>query len=414
MGFSFGFTEEDLNSEEAGITSQNNKQNAIETSINPIDSAKVVTPPQLHSSKQLSQKLINTRISFESVSLANGSTLYRRELFDVKHQLMAEDEQTIGNTKTQQQSQPQQKGQEFDILIGDTDEDLRQGVYEGGLKSWECSFDLIDKLDRGTIQSLSNQQQSFDLIELGCGTALPSLYIFNQLIESLSKQSSNENESKRRINIVLTDYNYEVLRLVTLPNVLINWCLHAITPQQLVQLQGRYTTTTTEREETITAKQRKDYSNVRPGEIDITLELIDAFNTWLDQNGIMLSFVSGSWCRDFMNLVQPLLTTTSESLRLVLTSETIYSLDISPVISEILLELVRPETDASGVYVDAVALLAAKDIYFGVGGSISEFLSYLNKRNDQVTQIGDSGYNWEVEKVKNSHLKRSIVTLKKA
>ena len=35
---------------------------------------------------------------------------------------------------------------ELDILLGDTSEDLRKNIYEGGLKSWECSYDLVDLL----------------------------------------------------------------------------------------------------------------------------------------------------------------------------------------------------------------------------------------------------------------------------
>ena len=60
--------------------------------------------------------------------------LPKRELFDVRVQLMAEDEETSSQSK-----------------IGGLDEsDIRTNIYEGGFKSWECSFDLAKLLlDRG-------------------------------------------------------------------------------------------------------------------------------------------------------------------------------------------------------------------------------------------------------------------------
>jgi protein-histidine N-methyltransferase len=50
--------------------------------------------------------------------------LPRRELFDVKLQLLSED------------------GAEEAAQYADIPSDLVNGVYEGGLKTWECSIDL--------------------------------------------------------------------------------------------------------------------------------------------------------------------------------------------------------------------------------------------------------------------------------
>jgi protein-histidine N-methyltransferase len=66
--------------------------------------------------------------------------LPRRELFDVRRQLMAEDD-------------PQADS----ILSGIDSSDIRTNVYEGGFKSWECSFDLARLLlDRGPRKDLDD------------------------------------------------------------------------------------------------------------------------------------------------------------------------------------------------------------------------------------------------------------------
>ena len=81
-------------------------------------------------------------ISFTPVSvpLTNSShshtaTLLRRDLFDARFQIINQDEQDSDS-----------KGKGRETLI-DQDTDLVKGVYEGGLKTWECSLDLIDCLD---------------------------------------------------------------------------------------------------------------------------------------------------------------------------------------------------------------------------------------------------------------------------
>ena len=55
--------------------------------------------------------------------------------------------------------------------------DLVKNVYEGGLKIWECSQDLVSYLNSSNI-NLKNQR----ILELGCGAALPSLYCLKKLI----------------------------------------------------------------------------------------------------------------------------------------------------------------------------------------------------------------------------------------
>uniref|UniRef100_A0A1I8BJI9 protein-histidine N-methyltransferase n=1 Tax=Meloidogyne hapla TaxID=6305 RepID=A0A1I8BJI9_MELHA len=46
--------------------------------------------------------------------------------------------------------------------------DLETGIYEGGLKVWECSLDLSNFID-------SISFEGFNVLELGCGAGLPSI-----------------------------------------------------------------------------------------------------------------------------------------------------------------------------------------------------------------------------------------------
>lgn len=67
---------------------------------------------------------------------------------------------TISNQKGLKQTL---KGQNYDC-------DLVSGVYEGGLKIWECSLDLVDyiKANASTFAGKS-------ILELGCGQGLPGV-----------------------------------------------------------------------------------------------------------------------------------------------------------------------------------------------------------------------------------------------
>ena len=76
-----------------------------------------------------------SRIAYSTIEITSPDgravAIPRRELFDVRIQLMAEDE----NLETPSPSSA-------NVLGHLRDEDIQTNVYEGGLKSWECSIDL--------------------------------------------------------------------------------------------------------------------------------------------------------------------------------------------------------------------------------------------------------------------------------
>ena len=69
---------------------------------------------------------------------------------------------------------------------------------------------------------------SKSILELGCGTALPSCF---PIKESNQFQSSSDSG----LRLILSDFNYDVLRLVTVPNLLIHWA-STISIEQLHEL----------------------------------------------------------------------------------------------------------------------------------------------------------------------------------
>jgi protein-histidine N-methyltransferase len=85
-----------------------------------------------------------SKISYQFVEIESPKgkklKLPRRELFDIRMQLMAED-----------------NGDSAGPTSGLDNSDIRTNVYEGGFKSWECSFDLAKLLlDRGPRKDLDD------------------------------------------------------------------------------------------------------------------------------------------------------------------------------------------------------------------------------------------------------------------
>lgn len=80
--------------------------------------------------------------------------------------------------------------------------DIVPGVYEGGLKIWECTNDLVDYM---AINSTLGIGPSTLVLELGCGHGLPG-------IQAL----------RLGARVHFQDYNHEVIRVATIPNVLAN------------------------------------------------------------------------------------------------------------------------------------------------------------------------------------------------
>ncbi|XXG93861.1 hypothetical protein Hte_000110 [Hypoxylon texense] len=265
--------------------------------------------------------------------------LPRRELWDVRVQLMAEDD-----------------GSDTEPGLGN--HDVKTGVYEGGFKSWESSVDLVKVLSLSK-DFLGDMNLAPRVIELGCGTALPSLALFQW---SLILRGHDD---KCGLSLVLADYNPTVLQLVTLPNFILCWALHQRAESKILA---------------------DAFSS--EGELDLTPEVLKGFEDFLSDRRISLSFFSGAWSTEFVDLVSSDKTSTpgngSKRHTIILGAETIYSPFALSAFTQTIFSLMEQEREQGNT---AEALVGAKKLYFGVGGSLDDFVAGARELGANVEEL---------------------------
>ncbi|KAI0039750.1 hypothetical protein FA95DRAFT_990366 [Auriscalpium vulgare] len=276
-------------------------------------------------------------------------TLARRDLFDARYQLIAQDGAGASDRDA--------------LAFLDAPSDLVPGVYEGGLKTWECSLDLVDYLE-SVIGEDTGWVRGRNILELGCGTAVPSVYLLSKLFAS---ELASDSDSPWTY-VTLQDYNRSVLELVTLPNVVLAWYM---SPLSLAFRSSD-------------SEEAPNSDSLHPGELALPPTLLAAFNSSLIAHRIRLRFISGAW--DTLNLASPLPDAADSrppnAFDLVLTSETIYKPESLPP----LLRVLRDAT-ASPLARQPLCLVAAKLVYFGVGGGVEEFLRAVESSGGSVVNV---------------------------
>ncbi len=181
--------------------------------------------------------------------------------------------------------------------------DLLSGVYEGGVKTWECSLDLLEYLSSLDLSKAL-------VLEIGCGSALPGIHCLKAGAERVD----------------FSDYNQNVLTLVTIPNVLLNVSSE-------------------------TASVDED------GTLEATLDMKD-----MNLNG-KARYFAGDWAS-----LPPLL---HKEYNVILTSETIYNKDYH----SRLLDLIESTLSKNGI-----CYIAAKHTYFGCSGTLFDFIALVKSR----------------------------------
>ncbi|KAH8891048.1 hypothetical protein GQ53DRAFT_649652 [Thozetella sp. PMI_491] len=348
--FSFSFSGEDIEDDQAAAaTPASPTPNLASTAAASSASAsafpvqgKPLLPPVRHELDHMLARL-PSKIAYSLLAVdLNGGTggviqLPRRELWDVRVQLMAEDEAAHGDDDA-----------ELDPGLGK--HDVKTGIYEGGFKSWESSVDLVKVLAAEHVPQMLTQH-AYRWIELGCGTALPSLAIFQWAAAAGAVGRSLP------LTLTMADYNPSVLYLVTLPNFVLAWALQ--------QREGSVLL-----EEALSSTE---------GELELGEAVVAAFKEFLISNHITLSFLSGAWSTEFVDLLYPSEPSpaSSELTRaLVAGAETIYSPFALSSFTETLLSILQREHgERPGG--QAVAIIAAKRLYFGVGGSLDDFVAKI-------------------------------------
>lgn len=259
----------------------------------------------------------------ERLDLSEQTKIWRRDYSDIKFQLAQED--------------PLDDGMDYGV---EEESDVVLGKYEGGFKTWECSLDLTRFLESFNLTKVQH------CLELGCGSALPSISLFKKgLIQKLDVQ----------------DFNASVLRLCTLPNLLINLCCSS--PEQLQQLE--------------TQQQGQGLDKFQEFEINNSLK-----ETFPKDR---VRFIAGSWDQFIPDV---------DGYDLILASETIYHAEHHQLFYETLRKsLKKPH---------GLVLLAVKTIYFGCTGDLWGFLKVVEKQGEmKITRKWQS----------TSEMKREIIQL---
>ncbi|KAF9136121.1 Histidine protein methyltransferase 1 [Mortierella sp. 14UC] len=309
-------------------------------------------------------------------------TIYKRNLEDVKFQIIQEDDEFEGEvTKKQEETGTitGPGGVEMLALAGKSD--LVKGVYEGGLKTWECALDLV--------AYLADQKQNYDgqkVLELGCGSALPGIYVLTQ---------------SSTVQVDLQDYNDQVLKFVTLPNVLLN--THVRPDQQPEQTEdddeeeekpapkepkapvADGQEADDESEEADDEEEEEDpepEKNPEDGDFEnVELDLPDSD---ADRLALMQKVEAQSrfFLGDWSGLVDLLgFKSDEDKYDLILTSETIYAEESH----EKLYATIKNSLKRGGK-----ALVAAKSFYFGVGGDILSFRRLIEQDGVFDIKVGFS------------------------
>ncbi|KAL5119751.1 hypothetical protein ACEQ8H_002357 [Pleosporales sp. CAS-2024a] len=349
MSFSFGFSGDDIEEDPSDAVPQSHEHAAAQGQASNADGPRPMIPARTHDLDEMLASLPD-KISYSLLSisspLSHSTRLPRRELFDVRLQLMAEDDD----------SNPH-------LLSGLDDSDLQTNIYEGGYKTWECSIDLCRYLlDRGPRKDLDDMARVDHVVEMGCGSALPSLLLFQYAVRNALS-----------VYFTLTDYNVDVLRLVTVPNLLLAWVATLDEePSRALFLESGNP-----------LRGEEEH-----GELYLTPQILEAFQQHLSELAITLTVVSGSWTptASFVDLIP----SSQELNTFILGSETIYSPASCTAFTDAMCALMRRVKTGK-------AVVAAKRVYFGVGGSVDGFRMEVAEKGGVAGEVEFEGLHGEGE-----------------
>lgn len=110
--------------------------------------------------------------------------------------------------------------------------------------------------------------------------------------------------------------------------------------------------------------------------------MLAAFTASLQQSGISLTFYSGAWSPSFVSLIQSEASQAPAPLTII-GAETIYSPAALKAFTETMIAILISSKDAS----QSIALVGAKMVYFGVGGSVEDFCSMAVLHGAAVQRI---------------------------
>ncbi|XP_031160616.1 histidine protein methyltransferase 1 homolog [Sander lucioperca] len=219
--------------------------------------------------------------------------------------------------------------------------DLISGVYEGGLKVWECTYDLLELIEKDG-ETFGGKA----VLDLGCGAGLLGILALQRGARQVHFQ----------------DYNSTVIEQLTVPNVILN-CQEEDEVDSEDDKEGRGKGNV--QEEDGCKKKVKEKQEVKDGIPPPKKRAAD-----LSQHPLLAKcrFFSGDWST-FLALVKK--EDPQPKYDIIFTSETIYNTACYPALHETLHKLLAP---------DGLVYLATKSHYFGVGGGLHLFETFVEQR----------------------------------
>ncbi|KAH9974643.1 hypothetical protein BGW80DRAFT_1170132, partial [Lactifluus volemus] len=349
--------------------------------------------------------------SYSPLSLpgSHHHTIARRDLFDARFQLllrptMTHDGRTIITPSGAEQHHHSAAAAAAAAAdnSSSTDSDLVPGIYEGGLKTWECALDLAAYLDRDGKKRRGGRVLRF----LGCGTAVPTLLFLDHLFAFLASDSllpsgggngeDDDDVPLLHTEIHLQDYNRSVLELVTFPNILLAWYMSPLSAEYRssttidLDLDLDPDSSNSDPDSAVDDGRRRR----GPGAITVSEALLSAFTASLEAYRVHLRFFAGSWSTSLHQLLflppPPPLAESFESSTprpydIVLASETIYRSETLDAFIGLLRAATTMTRNVPGP--PSLCLVAAKVLYFGVGGGVEGFVRAVEAEGGVVRTV---------------------------
>ena len=333
--FNFQFAGDDISDDDAEadlvpaqISSPHSTKNVIPEGFN----ANVVAPKKHSLTSLLSTLPSSVSYSYERIS--PNLAVPKRDFHDVRTQLLAE-------------SEPDGYAEENVVIEALETGDLDAGYYEGGFKTWGCAVELAAYVlhegmemvgdgggeeeegegggakdggrggarakvagdgdgDHMMTEADGNRQMEDDaeqeveeyyhMIELGAGTAIPSLALLVALIRQKQQHfhhgtPSSRGKPRRRYKFTLCDYNFDVLRLATAANVLL--AVLTATGYPPISVSPPFDPDSSP--DDTNGEKRGNGTRGQTDDVDINEALVKDTQQILRDHGIELEFISGAW-----------------------------------------------------------------------------------------------------------------------
>ncbi|KAJ2709410.1 hypothetical protein H4R19_004266 [Coemansia spiralis] len=300
--------------------------------------------------------------------------LWKRQLDDVRFQLAQQDAMDGSGGGAVQQA----------MATDSSAADVVKGVYEGGLKTWECSMDLLSYLvEHGDKMFASPTAPR--VLEIGCGTGLPSLHILT---------------SAPGASVCMQDYNRDVLELVTIPNILANTALapgngaagdtmHAGDDTETCEIDIDHRRTRAlfgdNIDQSIGQRELPELSSEEAQDADSRiLQVLDVSKR--------CECIAGDWAS-----VEAAMRGQgrAHTFDLIMTSETIYDTASYPQLHSLFASLLTkpaPGPHQASQQPPPMVLVAAKSVYFGLTGSVLSFEQFVRARGVfDIARVWESG-----------------------